>query len=142
MRISDWSSDVCSSDLKEHDNPHAILAAILADGSNLGLERMANASDGVSYAQLAWTHNWYLSPEHYQAALGMIVAAHHDLPFTRHWGAGTSSSSDGQFFRSGRNRSAADDINAKYGREPGLKIYSHLSEIGRASWRERVCQFV
>jgi hypothetical protein len=44
-----------------------ILAAILADGSNLGLERMANASDGVSYAQLAWTHNWYLSPENYQA---------------------------------------------------------------------------
>ncbi|MGQ7438291.1 Tn3 family transposase, partial [Streptococcus suis] len=60
---------------KEHDNPHAILAAILADGSNLGLERMANASDGVSYAQLAWTHNWYLSPENSQAALGMIVAA-------------------------------------------------------------------
>ena len=113
---------------KEHDNPHAILAAILADGSNLGLERMANASDGVSYAQLAWTHNWYLSPENYQAALGMIVAAHHDLPFTRHWGAGTSSSSDGQFFRSGRNRSAAADINAKYGSEPGLKIYSHLSD--------------
>jgi|TARA_B100000378_G_scaffold228702_1_gene193201 TnpA family transposase len=113
---------------KEHDNPHAILAAILADGSNLGLERMANASDGVSYAQLAWTHNWYLSPENYQAALGMIVAAHHDLPFTRHWGAGTSSSSDGQFFRSGRSRSAAADINAKYGGEPGLKIYSHLSD--------------
>lgn len=89
---------------------------------------MANASDGVSYAQLAWTHNWYLSPENYQAALGMIVAAHHDLPFTRHWGAGTSSSSDGQFFRSGRNRSAAADINAKYGSEPGLKIYSHLSD--------------
>lgn len=58
----------------------------------------------------------------------MIVAAHHDLPFTRHWGAGTSSSSDGQFFRSGRNRSAAADINAKYGSEPGLKIYSHLSD--------------
>src|SRR3546814_20982765 len=58
----------------------------------------------------------------------MIVAAHHDLPFTRHWGAGTSSSSDGQFFRSGRNRSAAADINAKYGSEPGLTIYSHLSD--------------
>jgi TnpA family transposase len=78
----------------------------------------------VSYAQLAWTHNWYLSPENYQAALGMIVAAHHDLPFTRHWGAGASSSSDGQFFRLGRSRSAAGDINAKYGSEPGLKIYS------------------
>src|SRR3546814_17854458 len=89
---------------------------------------MANASDGVSYAQLAWTHNCYLSPENYQAALGMIVAAHHDLPFTRHRGAGTRSSSDGQFFRSGRNRTAAADINAKYVSEPGLKIYTHLSD--------------
>ena len=113
---------------KEHDNPSTVLAAILADGTNLGLERMANASEGVSYAQLAWTHNWYLSPENYQAALAMIISAHHELPFARHWGAGTSSSSDGQFFRSGRSRSGAADVNAKYGTEPGVKIYSHLSD--------------
>ena len=113
---------------KEHDNPSTVLAAILADGTNLGLERMANASEGVSYAQLAWTHNWYLSPENYQAALAMIISAHHELPFARHWGAGTSSSSDGQFFRSGRSRSGAADVNAKYGAEPGVKIYSHLSD--------------
>lgn len=113
---------------KEHVNPSTVLAAILADGTNLGLERMANASEGVSYAQLAWTHNWYLSPENYQAALAMIISAHHELPFARHWGAGTSSSSDGQFFRSGRSRSGAADVNAKYGAEPGVKIYSHLSD--------------
>lgn len=113
---------------KEHDNPSTVLAAILADGTNLGLERMANASEGVSYAQLAWTHNWYLSPDNYQAALAMIISAHHELPFARHWGAGTSSSSDGQFFRSGRSRSGAADVNAKYGTEPGVKIYSHLSD--------------
>nr|WP_302054181.1 Tn3 family transposase [Sphingomonas tagetis] len=108
---------------KEHDNPHAILAAILADGSNLGLERMANASDGVSYAQLAWTRNWYLSPENYHAALGMIVAAHHDLPFTRHGAPAPAHHPTGSF-----SARAAADINAKYGSDPGLKIYSHLSD--------------
>ena len=36
------------------------------------LVSQAAASEGVSYAQLAWTHNWYLSPENYQAALAMI----------------------------------------------------------------------
>jgi TnpA family transposase len=113
---------------KEHDNPNAVLAAILADGSNLGLERMANASEGVSYAQLAWTHNWYLSPENYHAALGMIISAHHQLPFARHWGDGTSSSSDGQFFRSSRSRGGASEVNAKYGNEPGVKLYSQLSD--------------
>ncbi len=112
---------------KEHDNSYAVLAAILADGTNLGLERMANASEGVSYAQLAWTHNWHPSPENYQNALGLIMAGHHELPFARHWGAGTSSSSDGQFFRSGRSRSGGADVNAKYGSEPGVKIYAHLS---------------
>ena len=112
---------------KGHDNPNVVLAAILADGTNLGLERMANASEGVSYAQLAWTHNWYLSPENYSQALQAIITAHHALPFTQHWGDGTSSSSDAQFFRSGRNRGGAAAVNAKYGIEPGLKIASHLS---------------
>src|SRR3546814_4183660 len=116
MRISDWSSDVCSSDLlevaertgflnafrdlrsgKEHDNPNAVLAAILADATNLGLERMANASQGVSYAQLAWTHNWYLSDENYRAALDRIIDAHHGQSFAKHWGDGSNSSSEGQF---------------------------------------------
>ena len=36
-----------------HPDPEALLAAILADATNLGIERMANASQGVSYAQLA-----------------------------------------------------------------------------------------
>lgn len=113
---------------KEHDKPAAVLAAILADGTNLGVERMANASQGVTYAQLAWTQNWYISPENYEAALAQIVREHHRLPFARNWGEGVSASSDGQFFRTGRIRSGAAEINAKYGHEPGIKIYSHLSD--------------
>jgi len=104
---------------KTHDNPNAVLAAVLADGTNLGLERMANASQGVTYAQLAWTHNWYLSEENYRAALATIVDAHHHLPFARHWGDGSASSSDGQFFRAGHKRAGASEVNAKYGCEPG-----------------------
>lgn len=53
-----------------------MLAAVLADGTNLGLERVAKASQGVSYAQLAWTHNRYLSKEYYGAELAVIVDAH------------------------------------------------------------------
>jgi TnpA family transposase len=122
---------------KAHDNPNAVLAAVLADGTNLGLERMANASQGVSYAQLAWTHNWYLSEENYRAALAAIVDAHQQLPFARHWGDGSASSSDGQFFRAGRERAGASEVNAKYGGEPGVKIYTHLSDHF-ASFHSRV----
>lgn len=38
---------------RTHPDPEALLAAILADATNLGIERMANASQGVTYAQLA-----------------------------------------------------------------------------------------
>ena len=139
VRITELLRDVaertgfvsCFRDLrsgKEHDNPNAVLAAILADATNLGLERMANASQGVSYAQLAWTHNWYLSDENYRAALARIIDAHHAQPFARYWGDGSASSSDGQFFRAGRMRGGASEVNAKYGAEPGVKIYTHLSD--------------
>jgi TnpA family transposase len=114
---------------KVHDNPNCILAAVLADATNLGLERMANASQGVSYAQLAWTQTWYLSEENYRAALARIIEVHHAQPFARHWGDGQASSSDGQFFRSGRRRAGAGEVNAKYGSEPGLRVYTHLSDL-------------
>lgn len=122
---------------KVHDNPSCILAAVLADATNLGLERMANASQGVSYAQLAWTQSWYLSEENYKAALARIIEVHHAQAFARHWGDGEASSSDGQFFRSGRRRGGAAEVNAKYGPEPGLRIYTHLSDM-HGSFHTRV----
>ena len=107
-----------------HSNPTALLAAILAGATNLGLERMAHASRGVSHAQLSWASAWYLRSETYADALARIIDAHHALPFSTVWGSASRTSSDGQFFASGRN---AGEINAKYEPDPGLKIYSFLS---------------
>ena len=112
---------------RSHPDPEALLAAILADATNLGIERMANASQGVSYAQLAWTHSWYLSEENYASALRHLVDSQAALPLTRLWGDGTTSSSDGQFFKSGR-RGSAGSINVHYGSEPGQKIYTHVAD--------------
>jgi hypothetical protein len=41
------------------DNKPALLSAILADGINLGLNRMADAIRGVTYRQLALVHDWH-----------------------------------------------------------------------------------
>lgn len=109
---------------RTHEEPAAILAAILAGATNLGLERMAYASSRVTHAQLTWAQTWYLRPETYVDALARIVDAHHDLPFAAHWGDAGKTSSDGQFFAANRGSGI---INAKYGPDPGLKIYSFLS---------------
>ena len=89
---------------------------------------MAAASPGVTRDQLIWTADAYIRPETYQAALARIINAHHELPIAAIWGDGATSSSDGQFFRSAKRGAAAGDINARYGRDPGLSFYTHLSD--------------
>lgn len=111
-----------------HDNENALLAAILADGSNLGLARMAAASQGVTPDQLTWTQSAYIREETYRAALAKIIDAHHALPIASVWGQGTTSSSDGQFFRSGKRGASAGDYNARYGVDPGFSFYTHVSD--------------
>jgi TnpA family transposase len=110
------------------DNESGLLAAILADGTNLGLERMAHASQGVTKAQLAWIHTWHLREDTYRAALAAIINAHHAEPMAAIWGAGDTSSSDGQFFRAGWRGMGGGDVNAKYGIDPGMLFYTHLSD--------------
>src|SRR3546814_6200973 len=73
-------------------NENALLATILADATNLGLSRMAAASQGVTRDQLLWTHDAYIRDDSYPAALALLINAHHRLPFSRVWGDGTTSS--------------------------------------------------
>ncbi|WP_163435476.1 Tn3 family transposase, partial [Escherichia coli] len=58
----------------------------------------------------------------------MVVAAQGRLPMAQFWGMGTSASSDGQFFPTARQGEAMNLVNAKYGNDPGLKAYTHLSD--------------
>jgi TnpA family transposase len=44
------------------------------------------------------------------------------------WGDGSTSSSDGQFFRSGKRGRHAGDVNARHGIAPGLSFYTHVSD--------------
>lgn len=109
-------------------NESALLATILADGTNLGLARMAAASEGVTRDQLMWTHDAYIRQETYRAALAAIINAHHRLPFSAVWGSGTTSSSDGQFFRGAKRGASGGDINARYGVDHGFSFYTHNSD--------------
>jgi TnpA family transposase len=110
------------------DDDSALLAAVLADATNLGLGRMAAASRGVTRDKLIWTADAYTRPETYAAALARIIDAHHRLPIAATWGDGTTSSSDRQFFRSAKRGDAAGDVNARYGQDPGLGFYTHVSD--------------
>ncbi len=108
------------------DKP-ALLAAILADGTNLGLSRMADASRGLTYHHLVNVAQWHISDDNYVAARAAIINAHHKHPYAAIWDDGTTSSSDGQYFRTGGRAASAGNVNAKYGIDPGGVLYTHVS---------------
>lgn len=106
----------------------ALMGTILADATNLGLGRMAESSRGLTLPRLRWTAEWHVRDETYLSALAAIVDAHHAHPLGAVWGPGDTSSSDGQFFRAGGRGEARADHNARYGSEPGVLFYTHVSD--------------
>ena len=109
-------------------NIAAMLAGVLADGTNLGPKRMAGASKGISAHQIGWMRSFHARSETYRAAQACVTDAHTRHPHSRLWGDGTTASSDGQFFRASDRAAKRGDINLHYSNEPGTKFYSGLSD--------------
>jgi TnpA family transposase len=105
-----------------------LLNVLLAEGLNLGLSKMAEATDTHDYFQLSRISRWHIESDAINRALAMVVEAQSKLPMARFWGVGDTASSDGQFFPTTRHGEAMNLINAKYGNEPGLKAYTHVSD--------------
>uniref|UniRef100_UPI000D1986DF Tn3 family transposase n=1 Tax=Thalassobius sp. I31.1 TaxID=2109912 RepID=UPI000D1986DF len=98
-----------------------LLNVLLAEGVNLGLSKMAEATSTHDYFQLSRLSRWHVESDAINKSLAMVIAAQSKLPMARYWGGGVTASSDGQFFPAARHGEAMNLINAKYGNEPGLK---------------------
>ena len=105
-----------------------LLTAVLADAINLGLTKMAESCPGASYAKLSWLQAWHIRDETYSAALAEVVNAQYRQPFALWWGKGATSSSDGQHFKAGGRGQFAGQMNPRYGSEPGVQFYTHVSD--------------
>jgi uncharacterized protein DUF4158/Tn3 transposase DDE domain-containing protein len=112
-----------------------LLTAILADGINLGLSKMAESCPGTTYATLSWLHAWHVRDETYAAALADLVNAQFRHPFAEQWGDGTASSSDGQRFKTGGRAEARGHINPKYGSEPSSSTPTSPTSTRRSTPR-------
>lgn len=60
--------------------------------------------------------------------LAELVNAQGKRPLAAFWGDGTTSSSDGQNFRTGSSGLYPGQVNPKYGQEPGRQFYIHISD--------------
>ena len=105
-----------------------LLTALLSDGVNLGLTKMAAATNAHSYWELLRIAKWHVQEDAYDRALAMVVEAQNKLPLSQYWGEGVTASADGQFFPVGGTSEAMNVVNMKYGRQPGIKAYTHVSD--------------
>jgi TnpA family transposase len=103
-----------------------ILAVLIANATNLGLIKMADAC-GVPYDVLAWTQEWYVREETLREANTLIVNHHHRLELAKMFGGGTMSSSDGQRFPTRGKSVTARAMNIHFA-EQGLSTYTHVSD--------------
>ena len=106
----------------------ALLAAILAEATNLGPVKIAEATPGMTYGRIAQVTDWYIRDDTFAQALAQIVNAQHQQSLASLWGAGKTSSSDGQRFGVGGRRESVAQANARYGSGPGVVFYTHLSD--------------
>jgi TnpA family transposase len=132
LEVDEWTgftrhfTHLKSGDLAKDKN--LLLTTILADAINLGLSKMAESCPGTTYAKLAWLQAWHVRDETYSEALAELVNAQFRHPFAGHWGDGTTSSSDGQNFRTGSKAASTGHVNPKYGSSPGRTFYTHISD--------------
>ena len=105
-----------------------LLTTVLADALNLGLYKMAEACPGASVARLTRLVAWHIRDETYSRSLAELINHQHREAFAAHWGEGTTASSDGQRYRAGGRGESTGAVNARYGHEPGVLFYTHVSD--------------
>lgn len=104
-----------------------VMAATMAMGTNIGLTKMAEATSGITYHQLANAAQWRLHEDSLSKAQATLVNFQHHLSLAKHWGDGTTSSSDGMREQVGVSSLHAD-ANPHYGTGKGTTIYRFTSD--------------
>ena len=115
---------------RSRGNHHrTLLATLIAHGTNLGLAAMSQSVDTMEAEALQDTSRWFLREETLKAANTILVDYHHRLPFSRIWGDGSRSSSDGQRFAVQRDSLLSSFYPRYFGYyDRALALYTHTSD--------------
>ena len=111
-----------------------LLKVLLAEGINLGLRKMAEATTTHGFWELMRIVRWHVEGDAFDRALAVVVEAQSALPMAAFWGTGRTASSDGQFFPAAGRGEALNLVNARYGAD---SCASSPRIRARTSWRRR-----
>ena len=106
----------------------AFIASLIAEATNLGLSRMADVCDVASRRALLRMQTWHMREDTFRAALATLTNAIHAEPIAAWFGEGWRASADGQHYYLGGPGESGGAINAHYGRDPIVKIYTTITD--------------
>ncbi len=107
----------------------AVLAALVAHGTNLGIATMAQSTKGVTVDTLQHVSRWLLGEDALRAASRVLVDFHHKLTIAETWGDGRRSSSDGQRFGVQRSSLLASFYPRYFGYyDRAITVYTHQAD--------------
>lgn len=109
------------------DEKVILMAALMAMGTNIGLTKMADATPGITYHQMANAAQWRLYDDAINRAQATLVNFQHKLTLATYWGDGSTSSSDGMRVPIGVSSLHAE-ANPHYGTGKGATIYRFTSD--------------
>jgi TnpA family transposase len=122
------------------DQHRALLATIIAHGTNIGLATMAQSVDAITAEQLQDTNRWFLRDATIKAASTTLVNYHHELPLSQVWGDGTRSSSDGQRFAVERDSLLGGFYPRYFGfYQRALTLYTHTADQNSVYGTYAIC---
>jgi len=107
----------------------AILAALVAQGTNLGVATMAKCAQGVTLEELRRVARWFEDRQTLKAANRVLIDHHQQLELASLWGAGRVSSSDGQRFGIQASSLLASFYPRYFGYyDRAVNVYTHVSD--------------
>ncbi|MCT4573129.1 transposase, partial [Bacillus thuringiensis] len=112
----------------DQEEQNIVLATLMAMGTNIGLTKMAEATPGISYRQMANASQWRMYDDAMVRAQSILVNFQKEQKLSSYWGDGTTSSSDGMRL-SIAVRSLHADSNPHYGTGKGGTIYRFVRPI-------------
>ena len=133
MEVANWTNfheqfiHASSNRIPTEEEAIILMATLMAMGTNIGLAKMAEATPGISYRQMANAAQWRLYEDAMNKAQAILVNFYHKLDLSTYWGDGTTASSDGIRVQIGVSALHADS-NPHYGSGKGATIYRFVSD--------------
>lgn len=123
----DFLTPILESGLHHHikgSDKVAIMGSLMSLGTNLGPDRLAKSSSGISYSELLSAISSYMKEEALKKAQARLVNFQHRQKMAQNWGTGRTSSSDGMRVEYGVNSLIAD-YNPHFGSNKGATFYRY-----------------